>query len=121
MDDYKELIENPELCWGYIDELRTAIEQLVKEREKHIVYEKELLTTIAKADGKDDIIHCLKEGLKCRNYIMYYLGKKYGDCQSCSDMTCNQRDCEPFCFCNNWKPVDDIRISVSRGKANEID
>lgn len=31
MDDYKELIEHPELCWDYIDRLRIAIEQLVRE------------------------------------------------------------------------------------------
>lgn len=33
MSDYKELLEHPELSWGYIDELRAAIEQLVKERD----------------------------------------------------------------------------------------
>lgn len=34
MNDYKELIEHPELCWDYIDRLRIAIEQLVKEQQE---------------------------------------------------------------------------------------
>lgn len=34
MNDYKELTEHPELCWDYIDRLRIAIEQLVKERDE---------------------------------------------------------------------------------------
>lgn len=38
MNDYKELLEHPELCWGYIDELRSAIKQLVKERDAAVAY-----------------------------------------------------------------------------------
>lgn len=42
MNDYKELIEHPELCWDYIDRLRIAIEQLVKERDAAIADLKEI-------------------------------------------------------------------------------
>lgn len=31
MNDYKELIEHPELSWDYIDRLRCAIEQLARD------------------------------------------------------------------------------------------
>lgn len=33
MNDYKELCEHPQAGWGYVDELRDAIKQLVKERD----------------------------------------------------------------------------------------
>ena len=34
MDDLKELIDHPECCWGYIDELRMALASACKERDE---------------------------------------------------------------------------------------
>ena len=34
MDDLKELIDHPECCWGYIDELRMALAAACKERDE---------------------------------------------------------------------------------------
>ena len=34
MEDFKELIEHPACCWGYIDELRIALAATCKERDE---------------------------------------------------------------------------------------
>ena len=34
MDDLKALMERPECCWGYIDELRMALASACKERDE---------------------------------------------------------------------------------------
>ena len=34
MDDLKALMERPECCWGYIDELRMALASTCKERDE---------------------------------------------------------------------------------------
>ena len=34
MEDLKELMEHPECCWGYIDELRMALAAACKERDE---------------------------------------------------------------------------------------
>ena len=34
MDDLKELIDHPECCWDYIDELRMALASACKERDE---------------------------------------------------------------------------------------
>ena len=34
MDDLKELIDHPECCWGYIDELRMALASACKDRDE---------------------------------------------------------------------------------------
>ena len=34
MEDLKELMERPECCWGYIDELRMALASACKERDE---------------------------------------------------------------------------------------
>ena len=34
MEDLKALIERPECCWGYIDELRMALASACKERDE---------------------------------------------------------------------------------------
>ena len=34
MEDFKELMERPECCWGYIDELRMALASACKERDE---------------------------------------------------------------------------------------
>ena len=39
MEDLKALMERPECCWGYIDELRMALASTCKERDE---LEKEL-------------------------------------------------------------------------------
>ena len=34
MEDLKALMEHPECCWGYIDELRMALASACKERDE---------------------------------------------------------------------------------------
>ena len=34
MEDFKALMEHPECCWGYIDELRMALASACKERDE---------------------------------------------------------------------------------------
>ena len=34
MGDFKELIDHPSCCWGYIDELRMALASACKERDE---------------------------------------------------------------------------------------
>ena len=34
MEDFKELIDHPACCWGYIDELRMALASACKERDE---------------------------------------------------------------------------------------
>ena len=34
MEDFKALMEHPECCWGYIDELRMALAAVCKERDE---------------------------------------------------------------------------------------
>ena len=34
MEDFKALMERPECCWGYIDELRMALASTCKERDE---------------------------------------------------------------------------------------
>ena len=34
MENLKELIDHPECCWGYIDELRMALASACKERDE---------------------------------------------------------------------------------------
>ena len=34
MEDLKTLVENPECCWGYIDELRMSLASACKERDE---------------------------------------------------------------------------------------
>ena len=34
MEDLKALMEHPECCWGYIDELRMALSSACKERDE---------------------------------------------------------------------------------------
>ena len=34
MEDFKELIDHPACCWGYIDELRMALAATCKERDE---------------------------------------------------------------------------------------
>lgn len=34
MDDLKTLVDHPECCWGYIDELRMALASACKERDE---------------------------------------------------------------------------------------
>ena len=34
MEDFKALMERPECCWGYIDELRMALAATCKERDE---------------------------------------------------------------------------------------
>ena len=34
MEDLKALMEHPECCWGYIDELRMALASTCKERDE---------------------------------------------------------------------------------------
>ena len=34
MEDFKELMERQECCWGYIDELRMALAATCKERDE---------------------------------------------------------------------------------------
>lgn len=36
MEDLKALMEHPECCWGYIDELRMALASACKERDEAI-------------------------------------------------------------------------------------
>ena len=34
MEDFKELMDHPACCWGYIDELRMALASTCKERDE---------------------------------------------------------------------------------------
>ena len=53
MEDLKALMERPECCWGYIDELRMALASACKERDE---LKKEL------ADMRNELC------CKCGNY-----------------------------------------------------
>ena len=53
MEDLKALMEHPECCWGYIDELRMALASACKERDE---LKKEL------ADMRNELC------CKCGNY-----------------------------------------------------
>ena len=60
MEDFKALMERPECCWGYIDELRMALAAACKERD-------ELKNELHEAKSE---LNAMRNGLcfKCGNY-----------------------------------------------------
>ena len=64
MEDLKALMEHPECCWGYIDELRMALASACKERDE---LKKEL------AAMRNEL------SLECGNYR----GAHIGACDGC--------------------------------------
>lgn len=62
MTDYKELCENPQAGWGYVDELRDAIKQLVKERDAAV---EDLRVCSFRADR--ECVYCKNEGIEMCN------------------------------------------------------
>ena len=60
MEDLKALMERPECCWGYIDELRMALASACKERDE---VRKELHEAKSELAAMRNELCC-----KCRNY-----------------------------------------------------
>ena len=66
MEDLKALMEHPECCWGYIDELRMALASACKERDEA---RKELHEAKSELDAMRNEL-CLK----CGNYREAHTG-----------------------------------------------
>ena len=60
MEDLKALMERPECCWGYIDELRMALAAACKERDE---LKKELHDAKSELNAMRNELCC-----KCGNY-----------------------------------------------------
>ena len=60
MDDFKALMERPECCWGYVDELRMALADACKERDEA---RKELHGAKSELNAMRNELCC-----KCGNY-----------------------------------------------------
>lgn len=60
MEDFKALMEHPECCWGYIDELRMALASACKERDE---YRKQLHEAKSELAAMRNELCC-----KCGNY-----------------------------------------------------
>ena len=60
MEDLKALMERPECCWGYIDELRMALASACKERDE---LKKELHEAKSELAAMRNELCC-----KCGNY-----------------------------------------------------
>ena len=66
MEDLKALMERPECCWGYIDELRMALASACKERDE---LEKELHEIKSELDAmRNELCY------KCGNYEQAHNG-----------------------------------------------
>lgn len=66
MEDIKALTENPECCWGYIDELRMAMAAVCKERDE---LKKELHETKSEFNAVRNELCC-----KCGRYRKAHSG-----------------------------------------------
>ena len=60
MEDLKALMERPECCWGYIDELRMALASACKERDE---LKKQLHEAKSELNAMRNELCC-----KCGNY-----------------------------------------------------
>ena len=71
MEDLKALMERPECCWGYIDELRMALASACKERD----------------ELKKELHEAKSELASMRNELCYLCGKyreaHNGACDGC--------------------------------------
>ena len=71
MEDLKALMERPECCWGYIDELRMALASACKERD----------------EVKKELHEAKSELAAMRNELCYLCGKyreaHNGACNGC--------------------------------------
>lgn len=66
MDDLKTLVDHPECCWGYIDELRMALAAVCKERDE---LKKELHEAKSELDAvRNELCY------KCGNYEQAHNG-----------------------------------------------
>ena len=70
MNDLKALMERPECCWGYIDELRMALASTCKERDE---LKKEC--TLCANKSASAIESMQKELAAMRNELCYLCGK----------------------------------------------